>query len=352
MAPYESDSLVDLSLLEGLRFACRPDCGLCCYAEPRTEADERAALAAHGGSPALRHVGRATFLAAWGNGGACRLLQGHRCSRHPWRPHPCREFPLTAHLGFRVQVTAVLSCPGVELSDPAHPRTGEHSASGPQGLEAELSALLARAGAPAERRLAASRRRGETVRRRLAAEGRWEDDHDVREALVRDLPYPGPEDFPVEPPPHAHDGLEKLPLFWDGRAGPVALAGTPQGWQALELRSRGGADTLGIFAEVDRPPEVETRGQERLRAYLRYWLARDGFLAAVQLAVLEESEGTVRDRARDELRALGADVLARASVRARLRGGTGARLDDGAVVDGIRAVDQDWLDRPTWGDRL
>lgn len=352
MGAHEPESPVDLSLLEGFGFVCRPDCGLCCFAEPRIEPDELAALTAEGERPELRRRTRASYLAAWDQGGACRLLREHRCSRHALRPHPCREFPLTAHLGFRVQVTVVLSCPGVDLPARALGPIAPELPRGAGGFGTELTALLSRLGPSTDRRLAASRRRGETIRRRLSAEGRWEDDRDVRHALLRELPYPGPEDFPVEPPPSAGDGLEKLPLFWDGRAGPVALAGSSAGWEALELRPRGGAEPLGTFAEVGRPPDVEGEGKLRLQDYLRYWLARDGFLASVHLAVLEERELTVRERAREELRAIGADVLARASVRSRLRGGTGERLDEAAVLEGIRAVDQDWLDRPTWGDRL
>jgi hypothetical protein len=54
----------------------------------------------------------------------------------------------------------------------------------------------------------------------------------------------------------------------------------------------------------------------------------------------------------DELLAIGALVVSRASVRAKLAGRPGAPLSEGDIAAGVRATDQDRLDVATWGDRL
>ncbi len=163
---------------------------------------------------------------------------------------------------------------------------------------------------------------------------------------------PRPEDFPCEDPPEAADGLERLPLFFDGRPGPVALAGGLGGWELLELRATGGSEPLGVVPPPDRPPELSVEGQELLRGYLSYFLERDALFGTVIPTIGADSSATVRDEVEAELRAIGAMVLSRADVRKRgLRGGSGA-LSARDVEEGIRATDQDLLDRPTWGARL
>jgi len=349
----ESEVELDVALLAGFDFACRPGCGLCCYAEPRVEPEERRRLVRI--LPEIEFVERAgdRFLASFGNGGACRLLRENRCRVHDARPHPCREFPLTAHVGERLQASVVLSCPGVDLAGLGRTGTGRASSEG-VGFVEELGALRERVDSAARARVEAARRRRRKVARALAADGRWEEEGAVRERLGRALPMPTPRDFPVEDPPTVEEGLDRLPLFFDGRAAPVALAGALGGWQLLELRPAGGSGAeLGILPPPERPPALEPAAAELLTSYLRYWLRRDALFAIVHLEMLRSDDReTVGTWVEAELRRIGALVTARADVRARLHRGVVDRLSAADVANGIRATDQDLLDRDGWGDRL
>ncbi len=342
---------LDTRLLDGFTFGCRPDCGLCCYAEPRVETAEIEGLLEIVPEAEIRRVGREAFVASRPDGGACQFLVGNRCRVHARRPHPCREYPLTVHLGRRLQASVVLSCPGV---DPAAllGRAGGTRTPAPRGLESELAAVEERLGPATRRRLDATRRRGEKGERLLSAQGRGEDDAEVRRRLRGQLQGPDPGDFPTEDPPDREDGLERLPLFWDGRTGPVGLARGLGGWEALEFAPEGGTRSLGVFPPPERPPTVDPAALGLLTAYLAYWLERDAFLAAVHVGMLDSDEGSVSGWAAEELRVISAETLSRASVRAKLRSGPVEVLTADHVRDGIRAVDQDWLDRPTWGERL
>jgi len=141
-------------------------------------------------------------------------------------------------------------------------------------------------------------------------------------------------------------------MFFDGRAGPVALAQVGEAWEGATLAPDGGSESVGVAMPPGLPPVVESAADELLSGYLRYFLARDNFLAAVHWDMFRGVEGTVDEVALSELHAIGSDVLARAAVRAQLRGDSGARLSARDIELGIRATDQDWLDRPTWGGRL
>jgi Fe-S-cluster containining protein len=342
---------LDVQLIRGFRFACRPDCGLCCYAAPRVEPEERARLIQI--APEAEFLGRGLdrFIAARPDGGACQFLAANRCRVHEARPHPCREFPLTVHVGRRLQASLVLSCPGVDL---AHlpPPLPSVDASDPTGLESELDAVRERLGPETAKRLSMTARRGRKVEKTLAAEGRWRDDHDVRRALGDRLPLPTLRDFAVEDPPSASEGLDRLPLFFDGRPGPLGFAHGLGGWEVLELASTGGAELRAVIPPPGGPPSLDEGAQHLFEGYLRYSLARDTFLASVHVDMLAGDGGTVTEWAADELRVLGATVLARASVRAKLHGTSGVVLTATDLENGIRATDQDWLDRPSWGERL
>ncbi len=343
---------IDTGLLRAFRYACRPDCGLCCFASPRTTPEEIVTLRRL--DPSLRWVerGRDRFLSSRPDGGACQALAAHRCRVHAARPHPCREFPVTVHVGHRLQASLVLSCPGIELSAlRAVPARSRDSLPEPLGLDAELRALRERLDSSVARRMREASRRGRAIERRLRREGRWRDDAEVRAELGHAVPLPVDEDFPVEPPPRRADGLEHLPLFFDGREGPVGLADSIGGWEALELSERGGGETRGLFVPPDRVPPLEREAEALLRGYLAYWLERDSFLASVHLEMLEADAGDVVAWAADALREVGAQTLARASVRRKLDRGEEGRLAVSDVERGITATDQDWLDRPTWGDR-
>jgi Fe-S-cluster containining protein len=343
------EDLLDVQLLRGAQFRCRPDCGLCCYAEPRAEPDEARTLLTI--APEVRWVGRGPdrFVAARPDGGACQFLSELRCGVHRGRPAPCREFPVTVHVGTRLQATAVLSCPGVDLESLL---LREHTDSeNIAGLDEELASLRTRAARAGRRKQAAVRRR-DRLKRALRADGRWEDESTLRERIRREVPLPDVQDFPVDDPPPSDGDLELLPLFFDHRAGPVALGEKLGSWELLELSPEGGGRPLGVFPPPSVPPELTDEGERLLRAYLRYVLDRDAFLGAVLLDFAESPDGTLAERTSAELRTLGAAVLARGSVRAKLRGASGTVLDVATVADGIRASDMDSLDRPTWGDRL
>ena len=188
--------------------------------------------------------------------------------------------------------------------------------------------------------------------RALTEEGRWVDEEEVRRQLANRPLLPGPEEYRLEQLPGDEEGIEYLPMFYDDRAGPVALREGLGGWEALELSAAGGARELGLTVPPQRPPELERSAEALLAGYLRYWLERDAFLAAVALEMTSSAGGTITEAALDDLHAIGSTVLARASVRAKMRGADGTRLGPEDIERGIRAVDQDWLDRPTWGSRL
>jgi Fe-S-cluster containining protein len=341
---------MDVDLLRGFRYACRPGCGLCCYAQPRIEAAERSRLLKI--APDARFVGRGPhqFLAGRSNGGACQFLTANRCRVHDARPHPCREFPITVHVGHRLQATLVLSCPGILLSSLAGWRHGNEPFS--SDLASELSSIRARLGETTRARQATVARRGRRLERVLRAEGRWQDDAEVRATLKDRIPRPTAKDFPVEDPPRSSDGLEQLPMFYDGRDAPLAFARGLGGWEMLSIAEGGGAESLTVIPPPERPPPLDATGDRLLEGYLRYGLHRDAFLAAVQLDAFEAGEGSVLEWTERELTVLGAVVLARAVVRSKLHGGGDGTLTAAEVADGIRATDMDWLDRPTWGDRL
>jgi Fe-S-cluster containining protein len=347
-----SDPELDTDLLRGFHFTCRPSCGLCCFAEPRVEPSDRSGLLSLAPRVELGEREGASYVRARPNGGACQLLHGLRCSAHAGRPHACREFPVHVHLGTRLQASLVLSCPGVDLTvlmEDVAP--GERPPA--RGLESELAAVRERVNAPVAARLEAARRRRARWVRSLTREGRWVSEESVRETLRRNIPLPGPANFPVRDLPSRANGLEVLPLYYDGRAGPVALSQERNGWGALELRPEGGvAGSPVVVPPPSVPPVLDRDAGALLVGYLRYFLERDLLFGSVVPRMSSKKEGTVTDRVSDELRRIGAVVMSRASFRARVAGASDGRLTRTQLEAGIRATDQDLLDVPTWGDRL
>jgi hypothetical protein len=260
---------------------------------------------------------------------------------------------LTVHVGDRLQATVVLSCPGVDLA-PLRDAASSEARGGTTGFTEELIAVRERIDPGTSRRREEARRRRRKVARLLDAEGRWEEEVEVRLWLDGSASMPTDDDFPVEDPPPADEGLDRLPLFFDGRDAPVALAGGLGGWELLVLQPEGGvATSLGVFPPPDRAPRLEPRASELLEAYLAYWLRRDALFGTVHLEMLRQNDGApVSEWVESELRSIGALVLSRADVRARRARGTVDRLTAADVADGIRATDQDLLDRESWGDRL
>ncbi|MCI4364551.1 MAG: YkgJ family cysteine cluster protein [Thermoplasmata archaeon] len=343
---------LNTTLLRGFRYACWPECGLCCFAEPRVDATERAVLLQIAPETEFVDTSQGSFLRAGSNGGACQFLRNLRCSAHTARPHPCQEFPVHVHLGDRLQASLVLSCPGVAL-DVLSETTPFSARAAPEGFGDELAAVNRRLVPGVDRRLREAGRRKGRIVRQLDREGRWEEEEEVRDALRREVPLPLPEDFPVEAPPSAEDGLEFLPIFYDGRPGPVGLAEGLGGWEAVELRPSGGVERLlAAIPPPETPPELTPTAERLLVGYLRYYLERDALLASVLPQMLQSSEGTVTAWVAKELRTIGATVVSRALVRAKLSGAPSGPLRVGEIAEGIRATDQDRLDVPTWGDRL
>lgn len=352
MSNDQSPPLLDTSLLAGLRYACLPDCGLCCYAEPLVELSEKVGLLRI--APEIEFVarGRFEFLRSSPEGGACQLLAGHRCRAHAVRPGPCREYPLSGYVGFRLQAVAVLACPGIDLTFLDGYR-GPESAPPPQGLDSELAALLARISGSVGRRLEESRRRRRQVSRALAVDGRWVDELAVRRQLRERLPVPQDDDFPPWAPPSQEDGLELLPLVFDEREGPIAFAARREGWELLELRPAGGVEnSLGVAPPPDRLPLLSEEAWRVLAGYLRYWLERDQLFGFVHLEMAENRHGDVTDCVAADLRQIAAIAISRAHVLASLCRGKVGPLAGTDLHQGIRATDQDLLDRRTWGTRL
>ncbi|MGA8711006.1 MAG: YkgJ family cysteine cluster protein [Thermoplasmata archaeon] len=342
---------VDLSLLSGFEFACLPGCGLCCFTSPRLDPEDAARLESVAPDALLVDAGSERRLAARPEGGACQFLTDLRCGIHLARPAPCREFPISVHVGTGLQATVVLSCPGLELKPLISYSSGAASGSF-SGLDSELASLRRRLTPQVERRRTEAERRRRRIARELTEQGRWLEEDEVRQQLRGRRLVPRADEYSFSDPPGVEEGLEFLPMYYDGRAGPVALGNGLGGWEALELSAVGGSRSLGLGVPPDRPPDLEPTAEELLSSYLGYWLARDGFLAAVQLEMLSTPDGSVLDAVLDDLHAIGSDVLARGAVRAKLRGRDGLRLTSDEIALGIRATDQDWLDRPTWGSRL
>ncbi len=343
---------LDLALLHGFRYGCRPDCALCCYAEPRVEEDERVRLVRIAPEMDLTRRSDGSFLRARPEGGGCQFLNGTRCAVWDARPGPCQEFPVSVHVGERLQATLVLSCPGIELHSLAD-RRADAELPPPIGLDTELASVRRRVGGSAGRQLEASRRRRRRIVAGLQRAGQWSEETEVRATFRVRPPWPTPDDFPVEDPPSANEGLEYLPLFFGGRAGPLALASGMGGWEVLQLRPEGGREPpLAVVPPPTRPPEVDAGGRRLLEGYLRYFLERDALFGTVLTEIEVGGPFSVSDEIERELQAIGALVLSRAEVRRKAFGTPTGTLTERDVGDGIRATDQDLLDRPTWGDHL
>ncbi|HLN50529.1 MAG TPA: YkgJ family cysteine cluster protein [Thermoplasmata archaeon] len=342
---------LDVTLLAGFEFACRPGCGLCCFTSPRVDGAEERQLGKL--SPAAHFVshGGERRIEARPDGGACQFLTQLKCAVHDARPAPCREFPISVHIGTRLQATVVLSCPGLRL-DPFPQRDPGGTPTSFSGLDPEISSVLARLTPAVGRRLADSERRRRRIARELGEQGRWLEDEEVRRRLRSQPLIPRSGEYSPQEPPSAEDGLELLPMFYDGRKGPAALAQALGGWEALELSAEGGSEFIGLMVPPEQPPALDRGAHALLDAYLHYWLDRDAFLGAVHLEALSTPGGDVGEAALRDLHSIASDVLARASVRAKLRGDDGRQLGRADIELGIRATDQDWLDRPTWGSRL
>lgn len=343
----------DWDLIRGFSFTCQPDCGLCCYTTPALNPRERSTLIQlRPELPVLAGPGGRAFLASRNEGGACALLSHNRCGAHPVRPGPCRRFPLDVHLGERIQVSVVLSCPGLTFTPLTAGRAESEASFPPIGLEGEVEAVRQWLLEPGfDRHVQQARQRRRKIERLLSRVGVWEDDESVRARLRPAIPFPSDRDFPAETPPATSDGLELLPLFFDARLGRVALAEATGGWEAITIAEGGGVERhLGIFPPPESVPRLTARGRNLLDSYLRYFLERDFLFGTVHLALVDEPEQMVGDAIQQELQKIGTDVLTRAVIRGKVSGRPTNPLTEVDVEEGIRAVDMDLLDRPSWGN--
>jgi hypothetical protein len=350
LTPAERSAVpvVDLTLLRGFRFACRPGCGLCCYATPAVSpSEERGLLAIEPSVEFLEGAGGFRLIPARPDGGGCQFLQRERCTVHAARPFPCREYPLSVHLSDRWQATVVLGCPGVETGELARWLGRATPGDPPVGLDAELAAVESELAAGDATGLDGTVRRWSRALRTAGIEGAADGVERLRRQVSELRPFPTDDDLRSLDLPRASEGRERLPMFFDARLGRVALAGTDEGVELHQLREAGGTEqVLARLAPLDRIPRLLPDARATLDGYLAYLLRRDAFLGSI----LEEGRpGPLADRMVGSLRAAGATVLARAVWRAQLGGGGGATLDEAQLWDGIRATDADLLDRPTVG---
>jgi len=231
-------------------------------------------------------------------------------------------------------------------------RQNARTAAGSRGFEHEVESVRRRLTPAVGRQVREAERRRRKLARQLERDDRWADEASARAQLQGQRLTPSDADYDPEEPPDAESPPELLPIYFDGRAGPVALSRALGGWEARELSPEGGGRTLGVLAPPARRPSLDREAEELLEAYLRYVLDRDSFLAAVQWELFAGRRGDVLSAALEDLRTIGSVVMARAAVRSQAAGSVPTQLGRPQIEQGIRATDFDWLDRPTWGIRL
>jgi Fe-S-cluster containining protein len=343
--PATSLPPLDTTLLGGFQFECRPDCGLCCFSEPAlTREESTRLLQIEPELPIEQGRGGWSYLAHRPNGGSCSLLTDLRCRAHAARPSPCAMFPVTVHVSDRAQATVVLSCPGLHPAGLLRWAEGPPRPAPASGLGPEVEA------AEREWHRSGSTRELERHRVRYRAGGGSDVLDGARAEWHKELPWPNDDDFPPEAPPDPEDGFENLPITYSASHGRVAFGAHPGGWQLFRLSEAGDApEPLDVIPPPESVPALTFPARELARGYVHYLLERDDALDAV-LAESEPEGPTGAAIVADILRTT-ATALARASVLQRAEGRDGP-LDAADVWNGVRAVDAEWLDRPTVGRRF
>jgi Fe-S-cluster containining protein len=343
---------IDTSLLDGIRFRCRPGCGLCCYTTPAVDpAEGERLIQIDPNLELLEGEGSWKFVAARGDGGACGLLSECRCRAYAVRPFCCQEFPLSVHLGLRPQATAVLSCPGVSFVGDDGAEGEARVAPAPLGLEVELAAVeVEYARAPAARRLSESSRRWSTLRNRLRRRGGWSEPSEIRAELRPEVLTEVRSHYPPPSPPSGEDGVESLPMWFDPGKGLVAVSEHAAGWEVRTVEETGTRSrSLGVWPAPSEPPRLTAPGERVLGRYLELLLDRDFTFWAAAERVRTGRDRSLPGAVREDLGQFGALVLARAELIDRFRSGGGRSLGPDLVREGVRATDGEFLDRPTLG---
>ncbi|MGC2289463.1 MAG: YkgJ family cysteine cluster protein [Thermoplasmata archaeon] len=351
----EAPALPDFGLVAGFRYRCLPGCGLCCYTTPAVAPGERARLIQlDPGIPLLDTVDGWAQIASRAEGGACHFLQGERCRCHDARPATCGEFPLTVHVGQRVQVAVVLTCPGVDLS--ALGRRGEGTPVGPlsSDFSSEVESVrseVSHAETTGQLRWALQRRRN--VERRLRRVGSWQSEEEVRARLRPKLDGAIPTELRPLVLLEEDEELESLPMFYEPTLGRVAWRPHPGGTEFLSLREAGGiARHLEVLASPSRSPGLDAPARAMLRGYLAYVLERDATISAAYHSLLGQEPALPEQVVASDLQMVADQVVRLAVLRRALTSGQRGELSSQDVENGIRATDMDILDRPTAGLRL
>ncbi|MCI4358392.1 MAG: YkgJ family cysteine cluster protein [Thermoplasmata archaeon] len=343
---------VDLSLLEGVSFRCRPGCGLCCFTTPAADPREAERLIQLDPNvPWLEGEDGWRFVAGQGDGGACGFLSRCECRAYPARPFCCREYPLSVHLGFRAQATVVLSCPGVTVAGWGNPTDAASLRLPPSGLSEELEAAHEEfEHQPHAHRLAECARRWRVLEGRLRRRGSWSTPEEISDSLRPHLRILARSGFPPPPPPPSSGGVENLPLVFDPDLGLISIADHPAGWEVLSVEEKGGPPrSLGVWPAPDQPPSVTADGNRVLESYLEYLLRRDFTYWSAAERLRTNRGGSLLEEVGADLERFGALVLARAQLLERLHPSEGGPLTAERVWDGVRATDGEYLDRPTLG---
>jgi Fe-S-cluster containining protein len=347
--------LPDLQLLAGFHYQCLPGCGLCCYTTPAVAPGERSRLIQLDPSVPLRETSEGwSQVASRPEGGACHFLAEERCTCHAVRPATCGEFPLTVHVGARVQVSVVMSCPGVDLSALMRRGEGNSPRTGWTDLRSEVEYVrqeINHAETTGQLRWAAQRRRN--VERWLRRDGIWETEEEVRTTLRPQLDNLVPTELLIEEPPDEEEALEALPMFYDPAFGRVAWRPHTGGVEFLLLREAGGVGQhLGVLAAPTHSPGLERAAATLLRGYLRYLLDRDATISVAYSYLLEYEPALPEEVVADDLQLIAGQVIRLAVLRRALTSDERGELSVKDVENGIRATDMDILDRTTAGLRL
>jgi Fe-S-cluster containining protein len=345
----------DYELVAGFRFRCLPGCGLCCYTTPAVAPSERSRLIQFDPMvPLLETSDGWTQITSRSEGGACYFLREGRCECHAVRPATCGEFPLTAHVSERIQVSVVLSCPGVDLSALVSRAKGAPLGPVSSDLTSEIEYVnreVVHAEATGQLRWALRRRRN--VEHRLRRKRSWQSEEEVRVRLRPQIDRLVPTELSPPDPPEEEDALESLPMFYDAAFGRVVWRPHPGGMEFFTLYETGGIDRhLGVLDSPTRSPGLDASGTTLLQGYLSYLLERDATIGMMYEYLLEAGPASPEQVVADELQLIAGQVIRMACLRRALTSDRRGELSRRDIEDGIRATDMDILDRPTVGLRL